>query len=41
VDTQNNYLWAGATDIPKPTAVTATGSSSLGSAGRDSTGTAA
>jgi N-acetylmuramoyl-L-alanine amidase len=26
VDTQNNYLWAGATDIPKPAAVTATAS---------------
>jgi N-acetylmuramoyl-L-alanine amidase len=24
VDTQNNYLWAGATDIPKPAAMTAT-----------------
>jgi N-acetyl-anhydromuramyl-L-alanine amidase AmpD len=27
VDTQNNYLWAGATDIPKPAAVTAMDSS--------------
>jgi N-acetylmuramoyl-L-alanine amidase len=27
VDTQNNYLWAGATDVPKPMVVTATASS--------------
>jgi N-acetyl-anhydromuramyl-L-alanine amidase AmpD len=33
VDTQNNYLWAGATDVPKPTVVTATASSGIGSSG--------
>ena len=30
VDTQNNYLWAGATDIPKPMVVTAATSSGSG-----------
>jgi N-acetylmuramoyl-L-alanine amidase len=32
VDTQNNYLWAGATDIPKPMAATAIASASSESA---------
>jgi N-acetylmuramoyl-L-alanine amidase len=32
IDTQNNYLWAGATDIPKPQAVTPMASASSGNA---------